>query len=749
MNSQARFYQTLFNRFNKVRLAIATVIIIVSFAFSYLFFYQQLTKLIQQDNEIFINETANLSSLALKEKIAGDLNLLKSMALVLGNLEKFDVDYWITSLSDAELIAEFQRLGFILEDGKGYSLDVYGVDLSDKESVVRVLNGEAYISDVIVDTIHDRKFITYMVPIFKQQQVIGGIGFDIYTDEYNDIFSLSAFQQESCSYVIDSNGDIIFSNNNKKQLFDTDNIFEQLDHQNPVITMFQQDLKQNKTGNFDFVCSNGQLAKLFYAPIGIKDWYIITAIPDEILENKSIRIQTWALNLSLFFAMLAITGLIIYVFSYKKQQLELIHLAYEDEVTSLLNKNGFIVEAQHTLQNSNQSYALVILNISKFKLVNDQYGYEIGDDLLRFIAKQLCHDFDKDELASRATSDQFMLLMRFYDLEKLQNRLKQIIKTLLFYQFPFESAYNLSVNLGVCLIDKHKKQIDFYIDNALLALAKAKSSSFSNVVVYDETLRSQLVTDSELEKDLLIAVKKQQFEIFLQPKINLQDHSWFGAEALVRWNHPTKGMIAPNVFIPILEKNGLIVELDNFVLDQVCQLQSRLNQQGIKNFNLSVNRSRNHFFKSNFDQSVLDIIHAYDIDPKSIELEITESVFIDHNKKVPEIIDKCRKVGLMVSIDDFGSGYSSLSLLKDIHVDFIKIDKVFLQESVNIARSKSILTSIIEMSKKLHITVVAEGVETKEQVEFLHSIGCDLVQGYYFNKPLSINEFEREIKKLF
>ena len=250
-----------------------------------------------------------------------------------------------------------------------------------------------------------------------------------------------------------------------------------------------------------------------------------------------------------------------------------------------------------------------------------------------------------------------------------------------------------------------------------------------------------------LRKEMEQAIEKEEFIVYLQPKFFTENETLAGAEALVRWQHPQKGFLLPNAFIPNFEKNGLIEALDTYVLEQICKKQKQWKEKNYTEVSIAVNESKLHLFNSKHTETLMATLNKYGVSPNLIELEMTESTVVHNIEEAKQAEKRVHELGFCVSMDDFGTGYSSFSMLKDIHIDILKMDKSFFDEILSNERAKAIVESVIQMAKRLEMKTVAEGIETKEQVEYLRKIGCDIIQGYYFSKPMTIDEFEKKYLK--
>ena len=417
----------------------------------------------------------------------------------------------------------------------------------------------------------------------------------------------------------------------------------------------------------------------------------------------------------------------------------LLYLAQYDPLTGLYNKTAFILMARELVQNdAGHTYVLARFDIEKFKLINDMYGHKEGDRLLCYVAKQ-ARAFIKRQggICGRMEGDVFAICMP-YAKEKIDKLLERSTAKMKAYDLPFE----VILCFGFYIIDDPKVPMELILDRAGMAQRQVKGNYVNRYAFYDETLRLAMLEEQEITGQMNFALEHGQFDIYLQPKCRLDTGLVTGAEALVRWFHPEKGMLLPGKFIPIFEKNGFILRLDAFVWERACQVIRGWLDQGVQPLPISVNLSRSNIYNPNLVQTLVSLPKKYKIPTWLLELEITESAYMDNPKLLKETIDALRSHGFTVLMDDFGSGYSSLNLLKEITVNTLKIDMQFLEGRDELGKGGNILTSVVQMARRLKLAVIVEGVETKEQAAFLKSIGCQDAQGYYFYKPMPVEEFE-------
>lgn len=416
------------------------------------------------------------------------------------------------------------------------------------------------------------------------------------------------------------------------------------------------------------------------------------------------------------------------------------YAANHDELTGLYNKQCFYRRVAEQLNADPEGeYLLACSDIRNFKIVNDVFGTAKGDELLIKIADTLRARNREGEVYGRLENDRFGLLMKKGDYS--EEAFIPNSKSLIYIDGNY--AYPIKVCIGIYEIRDRAVSVSAMCDRAFMAIATIKDSYERCVAYYDETLRKNVLREQELTGELPEAIATGQFQIFLQPQMDGAGKV-LGAEALVRWQHPVKGMISPGEFIGVFEKNGSIVQLDRHVWELTCAQLKKWKEQGRDDLYISVNISPKDFYFTDLYKTFTELVEKYDIQAANLKLEITETAVMSDLEKQLKLISRLRSAGFVVEMDDFGSGYSSLNMLRNIQVDVLKIDMAFLGKTENEDRAKKILRMIVELSRQLQVPVITEGVETLEQVEFLRQIGCDMFQGYYFARPMEISAFEEK-----
>ena len=396
------------------------------------------------------------------------------------------------------------------------------------------------------------------------------------------------------------------------------------------------------------------------------------------------------------------------------------HLLYKhfgrDDVTGGKDKKEFERVAGKMLR-SDAGYVLVYANIDRFKLINEIYGNSVGDQILHQIHGIIDAELGWDEVSGRIMADNFGILMHFHSLPKLDERLARISKQMEELVDENGNRYGIALYYGVYVINDKDIEVSTMLEHANLARRKISPGYRVPMGIYDEKDKFRLGREKELEMKMHESLERGDFIPYLQPKYELEGETVAGAEALVRWVDSEEGMIFPNEFIPLFESNGFVVDIDLYMFEQVCRMVERWGRAGWRTIPVSVNLSRSHFNVPNFFDAYEAILERYEIPPRSIEIELTESLFYNDMEALNTLVTKIHRAGLSCSIDDFGSGFSSLNVLKEVQVDALKLDRVFFvsDNSQENERGKSVIQSVIQLAQALDLHTISEGVEERDR----------------------------------
>ena len=502
----------------------------------------------------------------------------------------------------------------------------------------------------------------------------------------------------------------------------------------------------SKTGE---VIENAMYARL-YKPY---NWIFVISKPlseikayaNELSVHNNEFIRSLMLKIMKVTGLVFVLGCTIIIIAHKRNKTSIdTYIKTEimlDELSGLYTRKYFYEKAIDFIKKNKNPNYIVRVNICNFKIINDLYGVENGDKLLYFIGEIIKENAEKyGFVAARFTADHFYLCIPKTVFDKIHFR-RQI-------NLPWLDI-DVYLVYGVYPVDETKDiPINIMCDRADMAITtqKAESSGISGgFAYYNDRFRQQLLRDQKIEMEMVDALDNSQFCIYIQPKYQVATGALVGGEALVRWMHPEQGIIPPTEFIPVFERNGFIRNLDYFVWEQCCAFIKELKLQGLSVPPISINVSRIHFYGTELQSKLLELLSKYDLSPKDIELEITETVYAERPDLITGKCSKLRDAGFRIAMDDFGSGYSSLNMLKQLPLDVIKMDLQFLsgtEDNESLEKGQSILRNIIHMTQELHLQTVVEGVETKSQKDFICDIGDCVAQGFYYSKPISTNEFK-------
>ncbi|MEZ3425828.1 MAG: bifunctional diguanylate cyclase/phosphodiesterase [Lachnospiraceae bacterium] len=407
-------------------------------------------------------------------------------------------------------------------------------------------------------------------------------------------------------------------------------------------------------------------------------------------------------------------------------------------MTGLYNLRAFQYKAaEEMLENPELRFALIVMDIANFKSVNEFCGRTMGDELLKCIAGAFKEHSGEHVVLSHFRADIFAMLTPFQKDSDLIEKIKRIEQRIEAFQIPCK----VLPSFGICVATDSKMPVSLMRDYATMAMKTIKGKFYADYAFFSDEMRQTMLMEKQIENDMVEALKTGQFRLFIQPKVNMKSGEIIGGEALVRWHHPVNGIIGPGQFIPVLEKNGFIINVDIHVWNEVFRFIGNRLQEGKKVVPISINISRLHVYDSSFRENLVKMKEEYHVPPKLVPLELTESGFLEAAEVMYENLKYLKTQGFTLSMDDFGTGYSTMTMLKNQPVDEIKIDKGFMDDIQN-DRSRIVVKNTIHMLKELDMDVIVEGVEDKEQQDFLIECGCRKAQGFYYYRPMPVEEFE-------
>ena len=418
---------------------------------------------------------------------------------------------------------------------------------------------------------------------------------------------------------------------------------------------------------------------------------------------------------------------------------EMEYRAEYDSITGLYNSDTFYIKAKELLHlKPEEQFAILSIDIDKFRLINDRYGIEIGNRCLAILGRIIREIAPRESIAKRYQGDVFSVLMSYRTEQELLNYMSVLSAKL---RDNDSMPASISLVYGIYKVVDRELPVRLMCDRARIVKKQVKGSTLTNYAVYDDIIRLKFKEQAEIEEEMQKALLNREFVMYLQPQIRIKDRGVYGAEALVRWNHPSRGLLVPAQFLPLFESNGFITRLDRYIWEEACRYLAELIKRDTV-LPVSVNISRVHIGNTNLPDILGGLVEKYQVPPHLLELEITENLFMDDVTQLFVQMTELKRNGFKILMDDFGSGYSSLNMLRKAPVDTLKIDRFFLDEIMSTDRGKIIVEASVRMAKQLGLLTVAEGVETIEQLRFLEGIGCDIAQGFYFSKPVPVEQFE-------
>ena len=650
---------------------------------------------------------------------------------------------------------DFSHVYFVNTEGDIYLANGKRADISDTWYFKQCMEEIPCIERLDIEGLPEDAQIGFFVPVIFEKNVAGVLIGTYDEEQFQELFETTGIDVSGYSCLCDVEGNIIAITEMTKEELEKQKpgvlesgslfeVFEMCKFSDGNFPTIEKQLKANEGGKAVYSVQDENRYAMF-EPVGVNEWYIFTMLhEDQIYEEASENIRI--VNLTLVAVMAAVVCIVIYVVFQERQQVtlanrqeeELRYVLAHDDLTGVLTEKEFCRQLEMRLpQLKPREYCLIYLDVYKFKLVNEMFGYAKGDEFLTVLAselQQLAEEYNG--LSGRISGDKFVLFLPYLDeVIQLFYTRKDIGRKI----FPID----IYLHYGIYIIEKTDMPAAGMIDCAQLAQKTVKGDYDNYISYYDETLKQQIIKEQQIINSMTRALANGEFVIYLQPQYSYRDGRIHGAEALVRWKSPTQGMIYPGDFIPVFERNGFILKLDENIWEQACQLLRQWLDEGRAPLPISINVSRMDLLKGNVAEKLKSLIDKYDLTPNLLHVEITESAYMDNPQQLILEINKLREFGFLVEMDDFGSGYSSLNMLKDLPIHVLKTDLKFLDSQGIEERRDQILDNVIKMAHEMGLTVVAEGVETKEQAEHLNHLDCEIMQGYYFAKPIPVEDFEK------
>lgn len=724
--------------------AIATAI----FAALGIWYAWYVTNLLTSESQMHLSEVATQGAASVQRQIARDFDMLEVLAD--GSVSDPDIPFSKKMERIQKQADKFNlfRIGIVDLDGNAITSDGYEFSVADREFFKGAVQGERVLSQPIIDKIDGvTQGIVYAVPVYHEKKIVSVLFSGYELKNLIDRIDISFYHNSGLAFIVNAQGKVILHPISDRI---GQNIADVAIRYNSAqsVHAFQKALANREEGVSHFVMKNDD--RFFaYAPIqNGNDWFLVTSLPAKsVFERSQKVILLTILLLAILSLVFALTVIYIAV-TKKKSNEQIVKLAYYDTLTGAPNTARFGLDANMLFHEFGaQKYTVLNFDVKQFRYLNNDLGHGAGNAFLIHIAHCLADIAAKGEIYARVGADQFLLLFFTRDsAKKTDALLTQLREQIAAWSMPTGGYYFAQMAFGLYAIEDQNEDIMTAIEKANIARKSVKSNYESDIAVYDTEMQTRIDRDKEMEHALPEALKNGEFKLFIQPKYDLLTEKIVGGEALVRWVKPDGKMVMPGEFIPLFEQTDAIYRMDMYMLEQLCAFLHAQIEGGFRVVPISINQSRRYMYSPSYVDVICNKLQENNVPPQMIELEITENIVYTDLDKLMKVLDTLHQKNFRISLDDFGSGYSSLNVLKNLHVDVLKLDRYMLGETLHSEREQAIVANIIRMAKELAMVVVAEGVETYEQVLFLRACGCETAQGYYYAKPVCAAEFKKMLE---
>lgn len=735
---------------------IATVVLV----FLAIFFVRDILTKEQTTAEKFLEQSVLQTASNLRGRIASSINELNVLAVKMATKVDYkNEDAVVAFLAKSLTEHNYNILVFSYPDGRTimYQKDVGKlptIDSSEDKRFKRALSGDTVFAETKKNSDEDEAYVNeYGVPIHdKSGKVIGVLGAQVYADSYLKVLSFNNYNKQGYSYIINELGEFIVKPERDKSK--DENFFKRNNIQ------FIGKTKEEALGYFieeDYgtllLKQDGKVHVACFAIIDNAHRYVMTVVPLSVLM---LNINKLLFGIVLIVVAICIMSIFLLYYNnklVKDYEKAIYDAAFVDKITNGNNRSSFVLGAKELLNNNpDKKYAMICVEITKFRVLNEFYGFEDANKILADFYKIVKKNLTKKSIIARDHASTYAILYQYdreefiskYFIDKIFDEVEAYNETLLIASKSTGVSLpsKLALIFGIYLINDKNESIEQMYERANIARRTIDDDVSNAYKFYDENLRAKLLQEKAIEDEMVFALNDNQFRMYLQPKFNLKTRQLASAEALVRWIHPTKGLIPPMEFIPLFERNGFVREVDKYIWKTACQFLADRKKENDTLFPISVNVSRVHMDDDKFIDELILLTRKFGIEPKYLELELTESACFNNEERFKEAVCMLKNLGFTVSMDDFGTGYSSLNMLRNLPIDVLKLDRGFIKNTIQDKKGQIVTRSIIDMANKLQMVTVAEGIETQEQAEFLKDIGCQIAQGFLYGKPVDMDEFK-------
>ncbi len=691
--------------------------------------------------------------LRLEKQMKSDFQLLDTVAAVVEETDAADQESFSQVLDEANRRNDFMSMAYFPRNEEGVvavldqeirsHVKVETLEEEVQKVIRRAWEGEISVSRLFTGGYTKEKIFAYGIPLYDSEgQVTGALAasdkIEIFTDILNDNGVMGGY---GYIHMLGKEGNFLIRSPRSVVKENIESIFDGPYLTGEVSSQVRESLQTGERVSAHFRYE-GKSYQFLLEPVGINGWYLFCV--NTLQTSNQAAYQIVRTMAAVFLgALLLILFLMIYGYRLvRKSNRELMYQAYHDPLTGAYNLSYFIRELESSL-GENYECCVAALNIHQFKFINEIFGRKQGDLLLCEIRRQLEECLKPEEFFCRDTADLFYLCLKGNQRDTLQKRLEEILIQVEALSQKRHSHYQIRPYCGVAVAQEEGVSANELMTRVMFALDMARGKIQNRIWFYDTKLHEKEIVQNYVETHMEQALRDGEFRLFLQPKINLKTGKLESAEALVRWITSEGKMIFPDQFIPLFEENGFCVRLDLYMAECACRQIRQWMDAGREPVGISVNQSKLLFYESDYIENLEKLLRQYRIPGRLLTLEILEGLALENAQELNERIRQLQKMGIRVSMDDFGSGYSSLNTLANLEIDELKLDRDFLMKVTREGNKKAgmIMEQIVRLTKEMGIATVVEGVETEENHVFIRELGCDYGQGYYYSRPVSAQEF--------
>lgn len=675
------------------------------------------------------------------------------------NLVKTDMKTAVERLRGIDVTGALMRYGFASLDRQCYYISEDGTGTYSTIPESNHLKDAVDAGGITVYRLNqnqsvDKKDAVFIIqiPVIKDGTALGIFYFTYSIDGIRQLLSSSAFNGQEHFAIVGNDGEIIassvfdmFDKKNIKNVFDA--VSENSKNGQKVYGKITDDMQKRQSGiiRAKNIYKNSDYY-IYYSPLDFNDWYIVSYVPQNIVNSSRNTVLVYIFLMCFFLISVFILFGIYIATEENQKKKEIDQMLYTDSITGGASYAKFCVDAKNILRKSKESFAFIIMDIDSFKLFNDYYGYEQGNKTLRFIYSLWKEILSDSDAVCRIAADRFAVLMRCNSKEAAEKTVSEFSRRCHKYYGSASSDCILTLSIGIYLVKKGENDLQSMQTKAVMAKSLVKGHREKVFAFYNEEIKQTLSERKTLEDELELAIENKTLKIYFQPQVDAVTQKVCGAEALVRWQRANGEFVPPEEFVSLAEERDLIKSLDRLIFEEVCKYQAKWQSLALPPIDFSVNLSQKSLSADKINEKCAEAVKSSGADINRIHLEITETTIFKNTRLFIKILRKLRKSGFKILLDDFGTGYSSLTLLKSMPIDILKLDKSFI-DNYGDKRGEAVIECIIEMTKRLNIAVIAEGVETEEQYRYLCELKCNTIQGYLFGKPMTFEELQKTVLK--